>query len=217
MKKFLTITALVIGFAAYAIAMLLRHAQPEAGGAPLPTRDKLVRAHAPMMGNPAAPVVIVEFLDPACETCRDFYRPVKSLLAEHPGKIALVVRYAPFHRGSDQIVGLLDAARKQGQFWPVLDVLMATQDRWVIQHQPRLELALQQLRESTVQLDWNRLNAEMSSAEARAVVEQDLADASALQVSKTPEFFVNGRPLPVFGWEPLQKLVREELQKAGER
>jgi protein-disulfide isomerase len=217
MKKALVIALLIGGFAAFIIGMLLTHAQPEAASAPMPTRDKLVRAHSPMLGNPAAPVVIVEFLDPACETCRDFYAPVKSLLNESQGRIALVVRYAPFHRGSDRIVGLLDAARRQGQFWPVLDALMASQDQWVIQHQPQLELAIKQLRNAAVQLDWNRLQADMNSAEARAVVEQDLADASALQVSKTPEFFVNGRPLPTFGWEPLQKLVHEELLRSATR
>lgn len=215
MKKALLITALIGGFAAFILTMLVRHAQPEAPTGPMPTRDKLVRDHSPMMGSPAAPVVIVEFLDPACETCRDFYPMVKALLAERPGQIALVIRYAPFHRGSDRIVALLDAARRQGQFWQALDVLMRTQDTWVIQHQPQLPLALEQLRKSSVALDWARLENDMNSPEAIAIVKQDLADASALQVAKTPEFFVNGRPLPTFGWEPLLKLVREELQKAG--
>lgn len=214
MKKALLIAALIGGFAAFIIAMLLTHAQPEAPTGPMPTRDKLVRSHSPMAGNPAAPVVIVEFLDPACETCRDFYPMVKSLLAEHAGQVALVVRYAPFHRGSDRIVALLDAARRQGQFWPVLDALMRTQDEWVVHHRPQLDLALALLRKEPLQLDWARLEVDMNAPEAAAVVSQDLADASALQVAKTPEFFVNGRPLPTFGWEPLKKLVREEVEKA---
>lgn len=217
MKKALVIIALLGGFAAFAVTMLLKHAQPEPASGPMPTRDKLVRDHSPMIGNPAAPVVIVEFLDPACETCRDFYPMVKSLLAEHAGQIALVVRYAPFHRGSDRIVTLLDAARRQGQFWPVLDALMRTQNEWVVKHRPQLDLAISLLRKEPLPLDWRRLEADMNSAEAAAVVSQDLADASALQVSKTPEFFVNGRPLPVFGWDPLQKLVAEELAKSPAR
>lgn len=217
MKKALIITALIIGFTVFILSMLLMHAKPEAPTGPMPTRDKLVRDHSPMMGNPAAPVVIVEFLDPACETCRDFYPMVKTLLAQGAGQVSLVIRYAPFHRGADRIVMLLDAARRQGQFWAVLDVLMATHDSWVIQHQPQLELAMEQLRKAAVPLDWARLERDMNSPEAHAIVKQDLADASALQVAKTPEFFVNGRPLPTFGWEPLKKLVAEELAKAPAR
>ncbi|NMG42229.1 thioredoxin domain-containing protein [Aromatoleum toluvorans] len=33
--------------------------------------------HSPTLGKADAPVVIVEFLDPACETCRAFYPRVK--------------------------------------------------------------------------------------------------------------------------------------------
>jgi len=29
---------------------------------------------------------------------------------------------------------------------------------------------------------------------------------------KTPEFFVNGKPLPIFGYDQLIKLVETELQ-----
>ena len=39
-------------------------------------------------------------------------------------------------------------------------------------------------------------------------------DAKALAVTKTPEYFVNGRPLPQFGLKELQALVREELARA---
>jgi protein-disulfide isomerase len=38
-----------------------------------------------------------------------------------------------------------------------------------------------------------------------------VADARKMNVTKTPEFFVNGRPLPSFGFDQLQALVAEEL------
>ena len=40
------------------------------------------------------------------------------------------------------------------------------------------------------------------------LIAQDVADARALGVTKTPGFFVNGRPLTVFGYEQLVALVR---------
>jgi protein-disulfide isomerase len=60
-------------------------------------RDRLIRMHSPTLGNMQAKVVIVEFLDPACETCRSFYPLVKQMMAANPNDIRLVLRYAPFY------------------------------------------------------------------------------------------------------------------------
>ena len=46
------------------------------------------------------------------------------------------------------------------------------------------------------------------------MIAQDLADAQTLNVTKTPEFFVNGKPLPSFGYEQLKTLVDEALISA---
>ena len=50
-----------------------------------------------------------------------------------------------------------------------------------------------------------------------AVIAQDIADGRTLNVTKTPEFFVNGRPLPVFGYEELKKLVDLALKETQQR
>ena len=53
----------------------------------------------------------------------------------------------------------------------------------------------------------------METPEIQAVLAQDIEDLTALQVSKTPTFFVNGRSLPSFGPEQLARLVAEEVGK----
>ena len=68
----------------------------------------LVRADAPSFGDASAPVHIVEFFDPACGTCREFYPLVKAMMTANPGKIRLSMRYAPFHPGSDAVVKVLE-------------------------------------------------------------------------------------------------------------
>ena len=88
-------------------------------------RAVLIRMHSPTIGKADAPVVIVEFLDPACETCREFYPMVKQMMADNPDKIRIVLRYAPFHTGSDKVVAVLEAARRQGKFWEALEALLA--------------------------------------------------------------------------------------------
>ncbi len=172
----------------------------------------LVRPHSPMFGDAGAPVHIVEFLDPACGTCADFYPFVKQLMAAHPGKIKVSVRYAPFHRGSDQVVKVLEAARKQGQFKQVLEALFAAQPVWVQNHVAQVDLIWGPL--GNLGLDMDRLRTDMNSPEVAQIVQQDLADANTLGVAMTPEFFVNGKPLPKFGYEDLKKLVEDALASA---
>ena len=63
-------------------------------------------------------------------------------------------------------------------------------------------------------LDLERVRREMNAADIAARIDKDTADARALNVTKTPEYFVNGRPMPRFGLEELQGLVKEELRSA---
>ncbi len=169
----------------------------------------LIRAHSPTFGNPESPVHIVEFLDPACGTCRDFYPMVKQMMAEHPGKIRVSVRYAPFHPGSERVVKLLEAARTQGQFKQTLEALFTSQSAWVVNHTAQIDLVWPQL--NSLGLDVARLQSDMDAPETSKIIAQDLADAKTLNVTMTPEFFVNGRPLPKFGFDELKLLVNEAL------
>jgi protein-disulfide isomerase len=175
-------------------------------------RSALVRPHSPSEGKTDAPVVIVEFFDPACDTCRTFYPMVKQLIAEHPGRMRLVMRYAAFHKGSDKVVAVLEAARRQGKFWPALEALFSGQDDWASNHTAKVELALKYL--DGVGLNMEQLAFDMTAPDLQQALAQDMADANTLGVSQTPEYFVNGRPLPSFGFEQLQQLVAEELAKA---
>jgi len=176
-------------------------------------RTALIRPHSPSMGKADAPVVIVEYFDPACETCRTFYPMVKQLMAQHPDRIRLVMRYAPFHKGSDKVVAVLEAARRQGKFWPVLEALLQNQKDWVSNHTARPDLIWPLL--DGAGLNMEQLAIDLTAPDLQQVVAQDLADANTLGVSQTPEYFVNGRPLPSFGFEQLQQLVREELARAN--
>ena len=71
-----------------------------------------VRDYSQSLGPEDARVVLVEFFDPGCETCRAFAEPVKKLVESHAGRVRLVLRYAAFHQGSDTMVKALEAAPK---------------------------------------------------------------------------------------------------------
>ena len=198
----------------FVIGTLLYNAQKEdqSGHLSDAQRAALIRMHSPTLGKADAPVVIVEFLDPACETCRVFYPLVKEMMAANPDQIRLVLRHAPFHDGSDQVVAVLEAARRQGKFWPALEALLAAQADWAPHHKPQVALVWKHL--EGLGLNLEQVRADMTAPEIISVIAQDLADARALNVTKTPEFFVNGKPLPTFGYEPLKQLVVDALVSA---
>ena len=193
-QKTLFILAAVGLLVAFAVAVLLRTAQvgDEATLHVEANREALIRMHSPVIGKPDAPVTIVEFLDPACETCAAFYPMVKQLMAAHPDQIRLVLRYAPFHNGSDKVVALLEAARKQGKLWPALEALLKTQADWAPHHTPQAALAIKHL--EGIGLNMEQLAFDVTAPEIAQVIAQDIADAQTLMVTKTPEFFVNNRP-----------------------
>lgn len=170
------------------------------------------RAHSPTYGPSNAKVKITEFFDPACETCSTFYPIVKDIVDRHSGKVQLVVRYVPFHAGADQAVKLLEAARLQGQFWPVTRQLLRQQSTWGADHNPRPDLIWGLV--DGMGLDMDRLRKDAASEQVLAHMEQDIADARALKVTRTPGFFVNGRPLKEFGQRQLEELVREQVELA---
>ena len=184
----------------------------EAPAGPTVANAALARGHAPTIGNPDAKVHIVEFLDPACETCREFYPFVKKLMAANPDRIRLSIRHVTFHKGSDAIVKMLEAARKQGKYWEALEALLASQPTWAIQHTSRPELALPKL--AAIGLDVDRLKADMEAPDVAKNMTLDAEDAKALKVTKTPEYFVNGKSMPSFGYDQLQKLVSDAVSAA---
>jgi len=216
-KKTLFFTAAASLLLAFIAAAWFYSAQQEKAAAELAAINKaaLVRMHAPTLGPSDAPVVIVEFIDPACETCRAFYPLVKQMMAANPEHIRLVMRYAPFHPGSERVVAALEAARRQGKFWPALETLLSAQGEWTQNHTAQIGLAWKHLEQ--IGLDMERLAFDMSAPEIARVIEQDLQDARRLNVSKTPEFFVNGKPLPNFGAHELRNLVNEALAVASRR
>lgn len=169
-----------------------------------------VRPHSPVLGGKDAKVFLVEFTDPACETCAAFSPVVHRFLATHPDKIQLVVRYAPFHEGSGDAVRILEAARRQGKFWETLELLYRNQQLWTHHHRVFVDRIWQILPHAG--LDLERLENDLADPRITAVIEQDLADAATLGVRKTPGFFVNGKPLEPFGVEPLTALVEAEVR-----
>ena len=169
-----------------------------------------VREHSPTRGSDDAKVYLVEFFDPACETCAAFAPFVKKIMDANPGKIKLVLRYAPFHDGADYFVRIVEASTKQGKYWETLDVMFKSQPYWGSHSNPQPERIWEFLPRAG--LDLEQLRNDMNDPAIAKIIAQDIADAKALNVHKTPGYFVNGKPLQVFGYQQLQQLIQSELK-----
>lgn len=186
--------------------------EPQSAQGEAATRDAaLASEHSPTLGDASAKVHIVEFLDPACETCAIFFPMVKNWMSEVPGQIRLSVRHVAFHNGSEHAVKVLEASRKQDKYWETLEALLASQSQWTQHHTVLPDKIMPAI--ASVGLDMDQLMEDMNSMDVMLRIEQDKKDAISLQVSKTPDYYVNGRPLPSFGAQQLANLIREELEK----
>ena len=174
--------------------------------------DRLVRPHSPVLGREDAPVTIVEFFDPACEACRAFHPTVKRILAQNPDTVRVVLRYTPFHgEGSEVAIAILEAARDQGVFEPVLEALLDRQNEWASHGAPAPERIMGIA--AAAGLEEERARLLMQSPETIGLINADRRDVEALGVRGTPTFFVNGEPLAAFSPRELIETVERAVSR----
>lgn len=117
------------------------------------------------------------------------------------------------------MVKLLEAAKRQGKYQQVLEAVLAAQPAWANHDRPNPQLAYQAAEQGRPGLVVDALGRGCGWRIFRgpyieANLPQDIQDLTALQVTKTPTFFVNGRSLPSFGPGQLEQLVAEGLAKS---
>lgn len=204
-----SVLAVVVAFVVAMFAFQSKKAE-EVKGAAATGNSSLVQFHSPTTGPGDAKVTIVEFFDPSCEACRAYYPYVKSILAENPQKVRLVLRYAAFHQGSDVVVKMLEAAKIQGLFWQSLEAVLKAQPEWAAHGNPQVQRAWEILQ--PVGLDIEKAKRDMESPRLEAILKQDMSDVKTLKVERTPTFFVNGKPLLEPSPDGLRALVQQEIK-----
>ncbi len=170
------------------------------------------RPYSVVVGDKDAKVQLVEFFDPACETCAQFHPYVKQILKKYDGEVKLVLRYAPFHKNSNHAIKMLLGAKEQGKFMETLELMFYTQKYWVQHHVVNPKILWKILSKSGL-LDMKKLSEDVKNPKTDEIINQDLADAKTLNQTKTPGYIVNGKPLQQFGLENLINLIDSEVKK----
>lgn len=170
------------------------------------------REHSPKFGENKKGVVVVEFLDPQCESCAAFHPIIKKMYKENYEDISLVIRYLPNHQNSRFVVKLLEASRLQNKYNEALDVVFSTQYKWAVHNNTKPEL-LWDFLSKIDGLDIEKLRTDSKKPLFDEMMDIDSMDSRTLGVRGTPTVFVNGKRLSVLSYATLTELVESEIYK----
>jgi hypothetical protein len=160
---------------------------------------------SPSRGAPMAKVTIVEFSDFQCPHCGAAHPELVRLLREFDGKVRLVYKYFPLssHTRAVPAARAAEAARVQGKFWEMHDLLF--------ENQRELEDADIRKYAAQLGLDMARFERDWTSDAAAQRVDADRQLGQKVGIEATPSFFVDAR---AFRESPrsLAAYVKEELE-----
>jgi len=157
------------------------------------------------LGDPDAPVMIVEFADFRCPYCAKFFREtMPALIREYveTGKAQIVFKHFAI-LGSDSVraAQAAECAADQGAFWAYHDELLLAPRSAGYSTESFDDASLVALAEK-LGLDTTRFATCLTNDETLARVEADRQEAMDAGLRGTPSFFINGQPL--FGAQPVE-------------
>ncbi len=153
----------------------------------------------PTVGDPAAPVEIVEIADLKCPHCRVLYETLKQVQAERPADVRVTFMHCPldmacnrlldrdFHKGACQLARVAECAGDQGRFAEVAGALMK-------HHRDATERGVEELVKG-LGLNMPVLAKCVADPRTDARIKADIEQGIRLGITGTPVFFVNGRRL----------------------
>lgn len=164
-------------------------------------------------GNASSTVMVIEYSDFQCPACRTYYSVMRQMMVEFGGEVAFVYRHFPLngiHANAEFAARAAEAARKQGKFWEMHDLLFEKQDEWASasnvqsffeSYATLLGISVEQFRN-----DWN-------SQDVKDFVKSQRIHAIKLGLQGTPTFFINGKQIQNPGSvEQFRSIIQTALQ-----
>ncbi|MBF4632642.1 thioredoxin domain-containing protein [Clavibacter michiganensis subsp. phaseoli] len=156
-------------------------------------------------------VTVVEFLDFECESCAAMYPYVEQVREKYAGQINVAVRYFPIpsHRNAENSAVAVEAAAQQGQMQAMYSRMYETQIEWGEKQTSEVDRFRGFAEE--LGLDMAAFDAAVADPATLERVISDRAEGTALGVTGTPTFFVNGKMLELTAFEDLDLAVQSAL------
>jgi len=175
-----------------------------------PTPAPMASETLTTMGDPNAPVTIVEFSDYQCPFClRNFEETWPQLKAEYidTGKVFYIFKDFPIPSLHPIAERVHEAAQCAGEiggrdtYWETHDSFFNNQGQWADKPQPDLDNILVSLT-NEVGISDDEIRSCLESGRHSETVQSDMAEGRTLRVNGTPTFFING--YPIVGAQPYQ-------------
>lgn len=175
-----------------------------------------IAGDAPFLGDPKAPVTVVEFADFQCPFCGRFFQTVEVPVVDQyvkTGKVKFVYRdFAFLGPESEDAAVAARCAGEQGKFWEYHDYLYSHQQG---ENEGAFAKAnLKKFARAVAGIDGVKFDACLDQERYMNAVRADTAAGKSYGVTGTPATFINGRL--VSGAQPLAQFVsviEEELKK----
>jgi len=160
----------------------------------------------PPAGNPAGDVAIVEFFDYQCGYCKRVREDLLTLI-DQDRKVRLVLKEFPVLGPASEVAARAAlAARRQSKYWEFHNALMG--------HRGRLNDGAIQTLAKSLGLDAGRLQRDMDDPEIEAILTDNRALGSALQLTGTPAFVIGEQVVPgAVSLDTLKDLVSQARRK----
>ncbi len=211
-KKLVGISLFVLVVLFMSSAYFYKTSQNQVSTITYDVSPSLIRDYSMSFGENKKNIIVVEFLDPECESCAIFHPIVKKVLKEYYSDIKLVVKYIPNHKNSKFAIKILEASREQNKYNEVLNVIFEKQPLWAAHNNEKPEL-LWTFLEQIEDLNIDKLKEDMNNPKIDKIIESDSRDASSLGIKGTPTIFVNEKKLDTLSQKELLDLVETEIYK----
>jgi cyclophilin family peptidyl-prolyl cis-trans isomerase len=147
-------------------------------------------------GPADAPVTLVVYMDFQCTPCNAAAKAIDATFARHPDKVRQVYRPFPLFQLEDKTelaAQLVEAAGRQGKFWPMHDLLVDRFAEWKdLTPDAFLTWAVDQA--DHLQLDSRTLRQELADAKFSELISQRYSEAQESGIPGAPFVLLNGRP-----------------------
>ena len=164
-----------------------------------------------LLGNPHAPITVVEYGDLECPNCKQAVSGVNMLLTRYENQVRFVYRHYPLeevHPHAELAAEAAECAGGQDRFWQMLDL--------IFDNQRHLGLAHLRGYAERLGLDLARFDSEMEDHVYLQRIREHQQSGRESGVRSTPAFFVNGRIQDVsFGMHLLFDAVEAALHRAS--
>jgi len=194
----------VLGLVAALVGVFIVYRVNQPSAAPDSTRVDpsipLPEAEGYLLGNPNAPVKVLEFADFECPACGQFYvltePDVRTRLVE-TGQISYrFLDYPlPMHQNTWSASNAAACANEQGKFWEMHDMLFAEQDRWNGEATSRPKGIMKGYAEK-LGLDVGKWEQCFDDQKYLRNIQANRAEAERRMVASTPTFIIGSRMVP---------------------